>query len=80
MIRGRLAPSDQLSDFAVWFGINLLVVQVVQIGAVHAFLDAAPDSVLPAGILHSGAQRVRCGTMDTRDPIQLPLQYRLMAC
>jgi len=47
MIRGMLARGDALADIAVWFGLNPRVVQAVQTGAVHPFLDAAPDSVLP---------------------------------
>jgi hypothetical protein len=46
-IRGMLARGDQLADIAVWFGLNTRVVQAVQTGAVHPFLDAALDSVLP---------------------------------
>lgn len=46
-IKGMLARGDTLADIAVWFGLNLGVVEAVQAGVVHPFLPAAPAHALP---------------------------------
>ena len=46
-IKGMLTRGDQLADIAVWFGLNLGVVEAVQAGTVHPFLAAAPAHALP---------------------------------
>jgi hypothetical protein len=46
-IKGMLARGDRITDIAIWFGLNVYAVGLVQIGALHHLVPAAPEFALP---------------------------------
>jgi hypothetical protein len=46
-IKAMLARGDRAEDIATWFGVQLYVVQMIQCGASHSLVPAAPSFALP---------------------------------
>lgn len=66
-IKAMLARGDNVEDIAVWFGIHLYLVQMVQRGAAHSLVPPAPSFALPPRgpypnlrLAYEALERIRC--------------------